>query len=240
MLGIRYDPRSAGSASTGPTRRSSPRSSPAATTPASRMGIFVQTDMATPSLHAVRLRRAAPALPRAGDPRRDGRRDRRHRADAGSDVAGDQDPRRARRRRLGHQRQQDVHHQHLARRLPLPARRHRSRRRLRRLHADHRADRRAGRLVHAARQDRQLGLRHRRRLPRGRARAGRQHHRRARTRLPAADGAVPGRAPDRGAQLERRRRCSSGTRPTPTARSASSSASRSASSRSTSSSSSTC
>ena len=81
--------------------------------------------------------------------------------DAGSDVAGDQDARRARRRRLGDQRQQDLHHQRRDRRLALPARGDRSGGRLRRLLADHRADRHAGLPLRAARQDRQLGLRHR-------------------------------------------------------------------------------
>ena len=91
------------------------------------------------------------------------------------------------------------------RRLALPARRHRSRGRLRRLLADRRADRRAGLQLPAARQDRELGLRHRAALLRERARAGREHDRRHRPRLPAADDAVPGRAPGRVRQLERRR-----------------------------------
>ena len=65
----------------------------------------------------------------------------------------------------------------------------------------------------AARQDRELGLGHRAALLRGRARAGRQHHRRHRPRLPAADDAVPGRAPGRLRQLERRRPRRCGRRP---------------------------
>ena len=148
--------------------------------------------------------------------------------DAGSDVAAHQDPRGARRRRLGDQRQQDVHHQRRQRRLALRARRDRSRGRLRRLLADHRADRRARLSLRAARQDRQLGLGHRAALLRGRARAGDQHDRRDRPRLPAADDAVPGRAPGRLRQRDRRLASCSGRRRSSTASSACSSASRSA------------
>ncbi len=53
--------------------------------------------------------------------------------------------------------------------------------------------------------------RHRRAGPRRRPGAGGQHDRRDRPRLPAADGAVPGRAPDR--RLHGRRRRAPGDRP---------------------------
>ena len=86
--------------------------------------------------------------------------------------------------------------------------------RLRRLLADHRAHRLAGLPLRAARQDRQQGLGHRPALLRRRARAGLEHHRRDRPRLPAADDAVPGRAPGRRASARRRgaRNCGSTTR----------------------------
>ena len=50
--------------------------------------------------------------------------------------------------------------------------------------------------VAQAREARHVVERHRRAVVHRRARPGRQHHRRDRPRLPAADGAVPGRAPD--------------------------------------------
>ena len=168
------------------------------------MGISVHTDMATPSLHQFGSDELQAALPGAGDPRRDGGGDRRHRARRRLRRRRHQDPRGARRRRLGDQRQQDLHHQ--------------------RRHADWLCllavtdpdagyggfsqiivpTDVAGLPLRAARQDRQLGLGHRPALLRGRARSGRQHHRRDRPRLPAADDAVPGRAPGRLRQRERR------------------------------------
>ena len=63
--------------------------------------------------------------------------------DAGSDVAGHQDARGARRRRVRHQRLQDVHHQRPPRRRDRARDEDRPRRRLRRLHALPRADGRA-------------------------------------------------------------------------------------------------
>ena len=144
MLGIRYDPKWGGQGLDYSYTRDAPRGArAAATTPACAMGITVQTDMATPSLHQFGSEELKRALPRAGDPRRDGGGDRRDRARRRLRRRRHQDARRARRRRLGHQRLEDLHHQRRDRRLALPARGDRSERRLRRLHADHRADRHA-------------------------------------------------------------------------------------------------
>ena len=76
---------------------------------------------------ALRLRRAAPRVPRAGDRRRRGRLHRRLRARRGLRRRVDQDHAREGRRRLRHQRRQDVDHQRPAGRLDVPARQHRRR-----------------------------------------------------------------------------------------------------------------
>ncbi len=169
------------------------------------MGISVQTDMATPSLHQFGTDELRRALSGAGDPGRDGRGDRRHRARRRLRRRRDQDARGARRRPLGDQRLEDLHHQRRHRRLAVPARRHRSRRPA--TAASRRSwcrPTRPGFSYQPARQDRQLGLGHRAPLLRGRARAGGQHDRRDRPRLPAADDAVPGRATGRLHHLLRR------------------------------------
>ena len=175
---------------------------------------------------SLRQRGAEAEVSGAGDQGRARRRHRRDRAERRLRRRRHQDPRRARRRLLGDQRLEDVHHQRRHRRLAVPARRHRSRRRLRRLHADHRAHRLAGLQLPAARQDRQQGLGHRPALLRRRARAGVEHHRRRQPRLPAADDAVPGRAHGRGGHRAGRRRASCGSTRSSTASSASPSASR--------------
>ena len=91
------------------------------------MGISVQTDMATPALHRfgseeLKKRYLVPAI----------RGEQvaaiaRHRARRGLRRRGHQDARRPRRRPLGDQRLEDVHHQRRHRRLALPARGDRSR-----------------------------------------------------------------------------------------------------------------
>ena len=68
---------------------------------------------------------AEAALPRAGDPRREDRRARHHRARCRQRRRQHSDPRRARRRPLADQRQQALHHQRRALRLHPAGRAHR-------------------------------------------------------------------------------------------------------------------
>ena len=92
--------------------------------------------------------------------------------DAGSDVAGHQDPRCARRRRVGHQRLEDLHHERPPRRLHRARHEDRPGRRLRRLHALHRRHGPAGRDPREeAREARDARLRHGAARVPGRARA---------------------------------------------------------------------
>ena len=107
------------------------------------MGVSVQTDMATPALHRFGSEELKQRYLVPGHQGRAGRGHRRHRAGRRLRRRRDQDAGGARRRPVGDQRLEDVHHQHRERRLAVPARRHRSRRRLSRLHADRRADGRA-------------------------------------------------------------------------------------------------
>ena len=138
------------------------------------MGVAVHTDMATPPILAVRHRGAEAALPRAGDQGREDLLPRDHRARRRLRRRGHQDARGARRRRVGHQRLEDLHHQRPPRRLHRARDEDRPGRRLRRLHAVPRRHGPAGRDPReAAREARHARLRHRAaRLP-GRARARR-------------------------------------------------------------------
>ena len=124
-------------ASTGATPPSSSTRSVAATTPAWpwASGADRHGDALVAS---VRHGRAAPALPGPGDQGRDGGRDRGHRAGRGLGRRVDQDARGARRRSLGDQRQQDLHHERRHGRLAVPPRRHRPRCGLRRVLPDRR------------------------------------------------------------------------------------------------------
>ena len=107
----------------------------------------------------------------------------------------DQDHRAQGRRRLRHQRRQDVDHQRHAGRLDVPARQHRRRPGASQQVADRRADedaRASGRAQ--ARQARHARLRHRADLLRRRARAAALPHRRRGHGLHLPDAAVPGGA----------------------------------------------
>ena len=126
--------------------------------------------------------------------------------DAGSDVSGDPDARRARRRRLRHQRLQDVHHQRPPRRRDRARDQDRPGRRLRRLHAVPRAmDLPGVDPREAAGEARDARLRHRAaRLP-GRPRPRDRAARPARQGLLPHHVGAPGRAADRRCRLRRGR-----------------------------------
>ncbi|MEJ7717489.1 MAG: acyl-CoA dehydrogenase family protein [Thermoleophilaceae bacterium] len=106
------------------------------------MGIAVHTDMATPPIHLFgteeqKQRYLVPSIR--------GREDLvpgHHRARRRLGRIRAQDPRGPRRRRVGDQRVEDLHHQRHARRLHRPRDEDRPRGRLRRLHAVHRRHRR--------------------------------------------------------------------------------------------------
>ena len=85
------------------------------------MAIAVQMAMATPALATLRLRRAQAPVPGPGHPGRDGGVHRRHRARRRQRCGRDPHPGRARRRRVGHQRVQALHHQRDPGRLAVPA-----------------------------------------------------------------------------------------------------------------------
>ena len=162
------------------------------------MAITVQTDMATPSLARFGSRRAEGAVPGAGLPRRDGGGHRGHRAGRRKRRRRASNSGRPRRRRVDHQRLEALHHERHASRLAVPPGSHVRRRWLPGHEPDRRPDRRAGlRGEPQAGQARQPQLGHRRVVVHRHARAGRQHDRRDRTRLPTADAAVPERADDR-------------------------------------------
>ena len=99
------------------------------------MGVAVHTDMATPPVLPVRHRGAEAELPRAGDQGREDLLPRDHRARRRLRRGRHQDARRARRRRVGHQRLEDLHHERPPRRLHRARHEDRPRRGLRRLHA---------------------------------------------------------------------------------------------------------
>ncbi len=132
---------------------------------------------------------------------------RHHRAGRGLRRRGHQDPRGPRRRRVRHQRLQDVHHQRPPRRRDRPRHEDRPGRRLRRLHAVPRADGRAGRHPREeAREARHARIRHRAaRLP-GRSRARRPPCSAGRQGLFPHHVGAPGRAHDRRGRARRRRR----------------------------------
>ena len=141
---------------------------------ASSMGVAVHTDMAMPPIlkfgtEEQKQEWVVPAIAGREDPlprhHRAGRRLRRRRH---------QDARGAGRRRVRHQRLEDLHHERPPRRLDRARHEDRPRRRLRRLHALPRADGRARRDPREeAREARHARLRHRAARVPGRARAGR-------------------------------------------------------------------
>ena len=194
-----------------------------------RRGAHRHGDAADPR---VRHRGAEAGVGRAGDQGREDPLPRHHRARRRLGRLGDQDAGRARRRRLRHQRLQDLHHQRPPRRRDRARHQDRPRRRLRRLHAVPGADGRPRRDPREAPGE----ARHARlghgaaRLP-GRARARHGGARPGRQGLLPHHVGAPGRAPDRRRRLRRRepRNASSGRSPTPT--SARPSAAKSASSR---------
>ena len=200
-------PPTAAAGSTTPSRWCSARSSAGWTAPASRWR--------SPCRPTWRRRRWPGSAPRSSSrrylapaqPRRAGLRDRGVRARRRLRRRRHPHPGATRRRRLGHHRPQALDHQRRAGRLAVPARAHVRRGRLPGHVDDRRAvDRRPGFTVAAhAGQAGQPVVGHGRARPRGLPRPGVEHDRRDRARLPAADGAVPGRAPDR--VLHGGRRC---------------------------------
>ena len=170
------------------------------------MGIAVHTDMATPAGAPVRHRGAEAGLPRALDQGREDLLPGHHRARRGLRRRRDQDARGQGRRRVRHQRLQDLHHQRPPGRLHRARDQDRPRRGLRRLHAvpgrhgpagrDPREE--AGQARHARLRHGAAGLPGRARARDRGARAGRQGL------LPHHVGA-PGRAADRRRGLRRRR-----------------------------------
>ncbi len=162
------------------------------------MGVAVHTDMATPPIHVFGTEEQKQRLPRARDQGREDLLPRHHRARRRLGRLGHQDARGARRRRVGHQRLEDLHHQRPPGRLHRAGDEDRPRRRLRRLHAVHRRHGPAGRDPREeAREDGHARVRHgAARLPgRARARLGRARPDRQGL-LPHHVGA-PGRADDR-------------------------------------------
>ena len=160
------------------------------------MAIGVQTDMATPALARFGSDALLPRVPRAGDRRRDGRLHRRLRARRRLRRREHQDDGAQGRRRLRHQRREDVDHQQPAGRLDVPAREHVGRRGAQEQEPDHGADEDARRRARAEDpQDRHDVERHRPDPLRRRARAAAQPHRRGRHGLHLPDDAVPGGAP---------------------------------------------
>ena len=136
------------------------------------MGVAVHTDMATPPVHLFGTEEQKQSYLVPVDPRREDLLPRHHRARRRLRRGRHQDARRARRRRVGHQRVEDLHHQRAPRRLHRARHEDRPGRRLRRLlalprgHGPRRRDPRE-----EAREARHARLRHRAaRLP-GRARA---------------------------------------------------------------------
>ena len=91
------------------------------------MAIGVQTDMCNAGAGALRQRRTAPRVPRAGHRRRHGRLHRRERARRRQRRRRHQEPRAQGRRRLPHHRPEDVDHQQPAGRLDVHAGQHRRR-----------------------------------------------------------------------------------------------------------------
>ena len=162
------------------------------------MAIAVQMSMSTPALHRYGSAGAEGAVPGARHPGRGRDLDRGHRARCRQRRRRHPHPRRARRRRVGHQRLEALHHQRGPGRLAVPAGPDvRGVRRRTRHVLDRGADRRPGRRRLAqARETRHVVERHGGTVVLRRPGPGRQHHRRRRPRLPAADGAVPGRAAD--------------------------------------------
>ena len=120
----------------------------------------------------VRHRAAEAGLPGARDQGREDRLPRHHRARRGLRRRRDQDARAQGRRRIRHQRLQDLHHQRPPGRLHRARHQDRRRRRLRRLHAVHRRHGPAGRGPREeAAEDGHARLRHGAARLRGRARA---------------------------------------------------------------------
>ena len=155
----------------------------------------------------------------------------------GSDLAGAEDHRGQRRRRLGHQRVQDVHHQRLLRRPGRGRRAHRRRRRRREGITLFGVETDARRLHPRpqARQGRPGRVRHRRAVLRGRPGPRRRHHRRARQRLHPHDDVPAAGAARLGDHQPRPRRADPRRDARSTPRTARRSASRSAPSSTTSS-----
>ena len=150
--------------------------------------------------------------------------------DAGSDVSGIKTRAVERRRRIRHQRLEDLHHQRPPRRRDRARHEDRPRRGLRRLHAVPRADGRArGDPREEAREARHARLRHRAAGLPGRARAGLGGARAGRQGLLPHHVGAPGRAPDRRRRLRRGRaemlRAHARSTPTSARRSAAKSAS---------------
>ena len=165
-----------------------------------------------PGAGPLRERRPQGALPAPGHRRRDDRRHRGDRARRRQRRGQPPHPGHPRRRRVGDQRHQALHHQRHPGRLAVPAGPHLRRGWIPRHEPDRRAHRHAR--VLGEPQARQAGpalVRHRRAVVRRRAGAGRQHHRRGRPGLPAADGPVPERAPHR--QLHGHGQHATGARP---------------------------
>ena len=116
-------------ASTTRTTRCSSRSWRSATTPASRWESPCRPTWRRRRSHRFGSEELKQRYLVPGDPRRTGGGDRGHRAGRGLRRRGHQHARRPRRRPLGDQRLEDVHHEHRERGLAVPARRHRPRRR---------------------------------------------------------------------------------------------------------------
>ena len=170
------------------------------------MGVAVHTDMATPPVHLFgteeqKQRYLVPAIRGEKisclgitEP------------DAGSDVSGHQDARGPRRRRVGHQRLEDLHHERAPRRLHRARDEDRPGRGLRRLHALPRGHGLARRDPRAeAREARHARLGHRAARVPGRARAGGGDARPGGQGLLPHHVGAPGRAPDRRGGLRRGR-----------------------------------
>ena len=159
------------------------------------MAIGVQTDMATPALARFGSDEVRREFLSALDLRRLRRLHRRLRARRGFGRRLDQDQRALRRRRLPHQRRQDVDHQRHPGRLDLPARQHRRWPRSPQQIADLRAHEEQGRHRRAkARQDGHALLGHRADLLRQCPRAQAQPDRRGGQGLYLPDDPVPGGA----------------------------------------------